>query len=596
MRQLLLCLIISFSSCINAQESVQDSIFKRLKTHVTKDSTRVRLLINAANHINYNDPNRAFKLVEEALKIASEINWTKGKAFGMRQKGVVYYSLSDNLGAMEAFQEALKISSALPDNKLFDASLYNNLGNIYADLKFYDKALLYYNNLLSLAQKSHNKDQQIKALVNIGTVQTEKGNIDDGIINLDTALVLARDEKNDFYIAAILNNLGMAYKSKKEYSKSLDYYLRALELATQIKSKYTQATALNSIGKINIMLNDYGAAKTFSRKGLKVAQDIEALEWQANAWETLTKVYEYEKNHSEALIAYKNHIKLRDSVITEEKLAELTRKEMQFKIEQQETLANAEIAHQKLIKNASLIGGSGLALASIISFVLYRRKRDAVLQKKEATFNLKVADTELKALRAQMNPHFIFNSLNSINDFISKNDTESASNYLIKFSKLMRETLEKSSENEILLADDIQILKTYMDIENKRTQHHFSYTFNVDDAIDPANTLVPPMILQPFVENSIIHGLRDVKNNGYINISYKKEGNMMISTVEDNGIGRKNSSEYKTLTNKRSLGMSITKSRIEILNKIKNTNGNINIIDKPNGTKIDVKLPLTLAY
>ncbi|WP_040253573.1 tetratricopeptide repeat protein [Psychroserpens mesophilus] len=596
MRHLLLCLAISFSCYTYAQESVKDSIFKNLETHVTKDSTRVRHLINAANYVTYNDPNHAFSLVEEALKISSEINWTKGKAFGLRQMGVVYYSLSDNFNAMEAFQEALKTSSTMPNNKLFDASLYNNLGNIYADLKLFEKALTNYNKLLSIAKQSNRKEDQIRALVNIGTVQIEKNLVDEGIMNLDNALVLATEENNDFYIAAILNNLGMAYKAKKDYSKSTNHYKRALELSDQIKSKYTQATALNSLGKISILLEDYESAKTFSTKGLKVAQEIEAIEWQADAWETLNKVYEYDNDHIEALIAYKNHIKLRDSVISEEKIAELTRKEMQFKIEQQETLANAEISRQKLIRNASLLGGSGLALASIISFILYRRKRDAISQKKEAQFNTKVADTELKALRAQMNPHFIFNSLNSINEYVSKNDIESATNYLTKFSKLMRETLEKSTESEILLEEDIQILKTYMDIENKRTNNNFTYSIIIDDAINPENTLIPPMILQPFVENSIIHGLGSFKKNGHITISYKKNENMMICSVEDNGIGRKKSSELKANHNKQSLGMTITKNRIDILNKKRNTNGSVNIIDKTDGTKIEIKLPLTLAY
>ena len=596
MRQLLLCLIISISSFTYAQKTAQDSIFESLKTHTKKDTIRVKLLVNAANYVTYNDPNHALNLAEEAFKTSSEINWSKGKVFSMRQKGVVYYSLSDNLNAMEAFQQALKISSTLPNSELLDASLYHNLGHIYADLELFDKALTNYNSLLSIAIKLNSIDEQIKALQSIGTVQTEKGDLNEGIITLDKSLVLAKEENNDFYVAAIFNNLGMAYKAKKEYSKSLDYYLEASRIAKRIKSKYTQATALNGLGKINILLKNYDSAKTFSTEGLKIAQEIEAIQWQADAWEVLTKVNEHDNNHAEALIAYKNHIKLRDSVSSEEKTAELTRKEMQFKIEKQETLANAEITRQKLIKNSTLLGGSGLAIASIIGFALYRRKRDAISQKKEAQFGAKVADTELKALRAQMNPHFIFNSLNSINAYIAKNDIENATNYLTKFSKLMRETLESSTKKEITLEEDIQILKTYMDIENKRSNDSFKYTINIDKAIDPENTLTPPMILQPFVENSIIHGLRGIKKDGHIIISYKKEGHMIVCSVEDNGIGREKSSESKTPSNKSSLGMSITKSRIEILNKMKNTNGNIKIIDQPNGTKIEVKLPLTLAY
>jgi len=291
--------------------------------------------------------------------------------------------------------------------------------------------------------------------------------------------------------------------------------------------------------------------------------------------------------------------------MSSEKKEEIAKLEAKYEYEKKEAtltavhdkkqaLQEAEITRHKFIKNTSIYAGSSLAIGLIIGFILYKKKQEAIAITKETAFNLKVSNTELKALRAQMNPHFIFNSLNSINAYITKNDMENASNYLTKFSKLMRETLEKSTQKEITLNEDISILRTYLDIENKRANNSFTYTINVDEDIDPENTLIPPMILQPFVENSIIHGLRNNVQNGEIAIHYTQKEGMLICSVEDNGIGRKASA--KTGKNKHSLGMSITKSRIEIINKIKNTNGNLHIIDKPNGTKIEVKLPLTLAF
>jgi tetratricopeptide (TPR) repeat protein len=137
---------ICFVQLTNAQKNAQDSIFKTLNAHPLKDTIRVKLLINASYNVTYNNPKKAFNLVEEALQIASQINWIKGKSLAMRQKGVVYYSISDNLNAMEAYQQALKISSPL-NEKHFKASIYNNLANIYADMKLFDKALNNYNPL-----------------------------------------------------------------------------------------------------------------------------------------------------------------------------------------------------------------------------------------------------------------------------------------------------------------------------------------------------------------------------------------------------------------------------------------------------------------
>jgi tetratricopeptide (TPR) repeat protein len=580
---------------LSAQKKVQDSIFKILKAHPLKDTIRVKLLIEASYNATYNNPKKAFNLVEEALKTASQINWIKGKSLAMRQKGVIYYSIADNLNSMEAFQQALKIGGSV-NNKLFQASIYNNLANIYADMKLFDKALHNYYQLLSIAKELNNKKEQIKALTNIGIVQTETIAIDKGISNLKEALSLAKKEKNEFFIAAILNNLGLAYKRKKDYLKSLNYYSEANTLAKRIDNNYIEATTLNSIGKVHILLKNYKAAETFGVRALSISQKIDAVEWQADAWEVLSKVYENKNNNTEAFRAYKNHIKLRDSVLTESKIAELTQKEMQFKLEKQEALSSAEIKRQKLIKNTSIMGGSGLVLLSVISFMLYIRKRDSLSQKKEAEFRVKVAETELKALRAQMNPHFIFNSLNSIGDYILKNDTQSATVYLTKFAKLMRQTLENSNKKEVLLKNDIDLLKTYLDIENKRFSNSFTYNINIDTEIDAENTLVPPLILQPFIENSIIHGLALKEGKGHILIEIKKDKDMIICAVDDNGIGRLKSFETKSIKNKTSHGMKITKSRIDIINQLKKVQGYVKVIDKDKGVRVEVSLPLELTF
>ena len=135
-----------------------------------------------------------------------------------------------------------------------------------------------------------------------------------------------------------------------------------------------------------------------------------------------------------------------------------------------------------------------------------------------------------------------------------------------------------------------------MDIERKRFNDKFEYTIEVAKELDVDNILVPPMILQPFIENSIIHGLSQKDALGKVIISFKTENNMLISSVDDNGIGRINSMSNKTNDNNKSMGMAITKSRIEIINKLKNTNGKVTITDKPEGTRIDVSLPIQFAF
>ena len=232
------------------------------------------------------------------------------------------------------------------------------------------------------------------------------------------------------------------------------------------------------------------------------------------------------------------------------------------------------------------------------SIIFYKIRKEALEKKKDAEFTAQVADTEMKALRAQMNPHFIFNSLNSINDYIDKNDTAKATLYTTRFAKLMRIILENSEQKEISLGEDLKALELYMQLERMRLQNKFTYEIKVDENIDRDNTLIPPLILQPFVENSIWHGLSKKQGEGKILIHIEKEGDMINCIVEDNGIGIPDSltAAEPDILNKKSFGMKITRARIDIINKLKKSNAAITMSGHEGGTKIEVKLPQALAF
>ena len=204
----------------------------------------------------------------------------------------------------------------------------------------------------------------------------------------------------------------------------------------------------------------------------------------------------------------------------------------------------------------------------------------------------------MKALRAQMNPHFIFNSLNSIGDYILSNDIKSANTYLTKFASVMRLILENSEHTTIALEEDLKALKLYMDVERLRLNNKFSYEINVDDKIDKTNVLVPPLILQPFVENSIWHGLTKKDGAGKINIRISEEDEMLVCVVEDNGVGNRSETfkeEVKQM-GKKSLGMKITNARIDVMNKLKNANASVSIFNKEEGVRAEIKLPVELKF
>ena len=586
-----LFVIISFST--TGQESILDSLFKELETHQKKDSLRVKVLINISWHLTYENPKKAQKYNEEALTVSSEINWEKGKAYAFRQKGISFYAMADYLNAMEEFQHSLNICE-LQNYEYLKSSIYNNLANVYADIGQTEKALENYNEYLSTVKKLNRRPDIINGLTNIGNIYNDNNKTGLALQYFKEALHIAEELKDEFYIAVILNNLGLAEKRKKNYPKALMYYKRASLLASKIDNKYIKSVALRNTGDINILQENYDLAKINGEKSLELANKIDAVESQKDSWKILSTVYEHEKNYKKSLSAYKNYILFKDSILNDEKKVEFTKREMQLQMEKKEAISIVKIERQRFIKNTAIAGGGALLVATFLGSILYKRKRYALEKKKVADFNTKVAETELKALRSQMNPHFIFNSLNSISDYMSKHDIDTANNYLIKFSKLTRSILENSEKKWISLEEDLELTELYIQIESLRLKNKLSYKIKIDEKIDIENTLIPPLILQPFIENSIWHGILPKETKGHILIEFKLENEMMICIVEDDGVGRK--ATVNTISENTSMGLKITKSRLDIINQLKNTKGNLKILDKPQGLKVELKLPLELKF
>jgi LytS/YehU family sensor histidine kinase len=185
--------------------------------------------------------------------------------------------------------------------------------------------------------------------------------------------------------------------------------------------------------------------------------------------------------------------------------------------------------------------------------------------------NRKIAENRLAALRMQMNPHFIFNSLNSINNFISKNDNRKASSYLSKFSRLVRHIFDNAKAEWIPLEKEIKALELYLELEKLRFDNKFELMMNVNESINQGSVLVPPLLVQPFIENAIWHGLLHKENGGgELALRYWKNGERLYVSVEDNGIGRAASNELRSgrvLTQEKK-GLRLTDERIRIMNEM----------------------------
>ena len=575
-------------------QTVVDSLKTKLANYSARDTSRVSLLLDIADALVWNSPQEALTYVKKAAQLTDELDWQKGRAYALRQEGLIHYEQSDPIRAMDRFHAALRAAAPMRD-RAFEASIYNNIANIYSDLKQYDKALDHYNRLLTISEELGDTAKMVIATVNRASVYIERQQLASGIADLTGALSLTRAIGNRRFEMAIQNNLGRALAKQGNEESALEHFNACLDLAGQLGSDGIKANVLNSIGEILLNRQQYTAAQQRSEAALALAEKVGALEWQANALQTLSRIHERQHRPDEALRAYKQFIILRDSAINDEKKVEITRNEMQFAFEKQEAVAASEIRRQRTVTYA-IVGMSLVIMgALVLGWRLYKRRRDSDEHKKIAEFEALVADTEMKALRAQMNPHFIFNALNAIGNSIAGQDFTTAGDYLSRFAKLIRQILENSEHREIPLSADLAVLEGYLQLEAMRLHGKFTYAIAIAEDIDPENTLVPPLLLQPLIENSIWHGLLPKKGTGHISLRVQKDGESLCYTVEDNGVGRAHANRQANRA-KRSMGIALTKARVAIADTHPHKTSAILFDDLPDGLAVTIKLPLSLQF
>ncbi|HEY8896691.1 MAG TPA: histidine kinase, partial [Niastella sp.] len=249
----------------------------------------------------------------------------------------------------------------------------------------------------------------------------------------------------------------------------------------------------------------------------------------------------------------------------------------------------------KILVSLIVIG----CLYGLYNYRVKQVRREAILKEE---FNKKIAELEMRTLRAQMNPHFIFNSLSSINRYIVKSDHKTASGYLTKFSKLIRLILDNSATDVISVEKELQTLQLYLDLEALRFDNAFTCTIQADEAIDLEETCIPSMLLQPYVENAIWHGLLHREGGGgqlFIHITQPSE-TMLVARIEDNGVGREKAKEMKSkeVVRNKSYGMQLTYDRLKLLNRLKHQTPSViveDLVDEDGisqGTRVTLHIPV----
>lgn len=387
----------------------------------------------------------------------------------------------------------------------------------------------------------------------------------------------------------------------KDYQPALIEFKKGLELAQATSRRNSIANTYGNIGTVFRDLDQYDSARFYYRKGIKEASGIN--DYFDIAWICFDQYEMYRKmgDLQNALDSYILHKKYSDSLEAQQSRRYLEQTRAVFEEEsrqQQLELLSLKLKQQRYLLY-SLTGG-GILVSIILALVIFQIR----LNNRRKLAEIKRSMTELtqRNLRQQMNPHFIFNILNSIQYAIYQHDTTTVNEYLGKFSLLMRKTLENSRHTTITLKEELDMVALYLELEAIRFKDRLTFEILPDEEIDLLEHRVPAMLIQPFVENAISHGLKNKPGNGHVGIYLTMKEDCIHCVVQDNGIGRSAAAEIagKETKKHQSLGTTITQSRVELINELYAKDLKVEIHDlydpdgKPGGTRVVIHLPIIL--
>ena len=509
-------------------------------------------------------------------------NLLKNKGNTTNQKVAIYEGLGDvyskqneNSKAFNQYQTALTLAKRVQNTSKISVLNTKISGSLEAQGET-DKAEGY------LLQNSSQVQQSPKKAVieskRAADFYSRNKNVDKEVIQRQETLKNLEDAELD---EVLVEDEGVKLtkpKAKLDLGNALLKQNRADEAISYLEESAAEAEISNDI------LTQKDAVQRLSEVYVSLGDDNKALSNYKKYVSLVDRLYKQKENEINDVVALNKELSEKQNRISSlEKDRELSESKIQlYQTENRLTIENDR--RQKAIIYGLLIG---LTLLLFSLFWMFRSNRQRRLAN-----NL----LALKSLRTQMNPHFIFNALNSVNSFIAQNDERTANRYLSDFSTLMRSVLVNSEEDFISLEKELELLGLYLKLEHSRFQDKFDYELDVDKAIDKGQFQIPPMLLQPYIENAVWHGLRYKKEKGFLKVTLtQKDAETILIEISDNGIGRKKSKELKTDHQKKqqSKGMQNIKQRIAILNEMYKDKVDVfieDLYDDETGTKVILTL------
>jgi two-component system LytT family sensor kinase len=486
-----------------------------------------------------------------------------------------------------------RLKGIIPRNYDDLKEVYNALG----DLNEYRNTLY---KLIEAANSENDTMYLEEGYFRLGTSFTDK---EPDFARADSLLKRCFDlsliRKDTVYTTLSLANLGWNAYRENKFEDAIKYYNKSLYYSIPARIYSNSANSFGNLGTIYRDMGDQGNSLINYKKSIvqaKLGNDIYSLSW---VYLDMSEMYLRKSDTSNAYLNYVLYKKYSDESVKTSNSQGLSDARIKYDADthnKELELLSLKLRNQKLL----IYGSTGLLLLSLLIGLLLLSRAKINAKRRISEMNRKISEVTQANLRQQMNPHFIFNTLNSIQYYMYQHDKLATNNYLTKFSSLMRKVLENSQHTSVPLRDELDALNLYLELEMIRFKDKFDYKIEVDEEIDILLYKVPTMLIQPYVENSICHGLMPGESKGSLKIDLSLENDYISCTIEDNGIGREAAQEKKRKSenNHNSLGTQIVTSRLDLVNALYGTSLKTIYTDlknensEPMGTRVEIQIPI----
>lgn len=616
--------------------------------------------IDACNKLalaySLNDDEKSFFYAEKALELAEKTDYPKGKAMALYSIGNCQYVMDNFSVALANQLSALWLFDSL--NMQFElGNLLSQIAGIHSYAGLHDLACRYHKMSLEVFDRQNDTGFILHSLIYLGYSYLQYGDTNNAIKTFQRRLSLAKEIKDKWKQVDTYEALGLCYAGRildsalyyfneanniwntlnasgyqgynfmitaeayfsagpEYYNEAEEYFLKSYERFGS--GRQMRVRLLNGMAELYFNIGRYDKSKEYLDLSLLICKDFLAkqnhqmftylndkLQYERYLKSFMEKIYRLYYRIYTALkdndLAFDHFIlatQWKDSIYNQQNRRQWAMMQGQYETERAENKITMletenEVKDLRIQQSRTFIYGmGGFVVVIILMALLFIRQNKVKAEHKSVVL-------EQKLLRLQMNPHFIFNALSNILNFVNRKDTTNAANYLTSFSRLLRTTLESSREDYILLEEEISSLKNYLDLQLLRYDDKFDYSIEVDENIDIENAIIPPMLIQPFIENAIEHGIRHKETKGKINVRFRLENKKVICEVEDDGVGREKAweVEYQKRKTHKSLATEIINDRIQSLNKKLKQKISLSIIDlksdtlEPKGTRVVLNIP-----